>query len=925
MHPRSSYIDLAGQAQALALPRKRLGFFVHAALLCAAGPAVADPAAPALDPALPTSPEAVEFDAGFLPRGGHSQVDLSRFERGNVVLPGTYRADVIINGALMSNRMDVTFAAVDGQASAQPCYDRDLLIRLGVDLLGIQSKTEQAAARGDIAAKQPLPLPAGSFCVDIATYIPGATAGFDTGEQRFTLTVPQLYMRRNARGYVSPESWDSGVPAAMVGYNFNTYSNTYAGRTTTSNYLRLNAGFNLGPWHLRHTGSLTTGGPDGARYQNSDTYVQRDLPQLQSQLMAGQVYTDGSVIDSVRIRGAVLATDDTMLSPTQTGYAPVVRGVAETTAKVTIRQRGVILDQVTVAPGPFVIDDLNPTGYGGDLEVEIAEADGRRKTLRVPYAATPQLLRAGYSRYSLALGQMNEAGLTVKPYITQGALQRGISNQVTGYGGATFAQGYGGLTLGSAVGTPIGAFSLDMTHARTTLPMGSAQSGRSVQLRYNKNFDSGLNFSLGAYRYSTSGYLSVRDAVSLRQLALEGGDPENFERLRSRLQLTINQSLGDSGGQLYLQGEAQNYWNRRANNVNFTLGYTNQWRLLSYTLSAQRYRDLGMRLTDTQVNFSGSIPLGRAMRAPTFNTTLVHNSNGRGSELVGLNGQLGARSQGTYAVSATHYQQDGVSGNANAQYNAPLATFTGSYSQGGGYRSAAFGVSGGIVVHPGGVTLAQTITDTIGIVHAPDAAGAVVDGGSNNIKVDRRGYAVVPYLQPYRLNTVQLDPANIPVDVELKSASENVAPRRGAVVPIKYETESGRSVLIKADQPNGEPLPFGADVYDAQGKSVGVVGQASRLYVRGIADSGTLTVKWGSTANEQCHIDYNLPAQGKQRQRVADAIRASCTGAETRTGTGTGTGTGTVAPPSTTTWKPSAFETMPLLPATHDQEETNPW
>lgn len=915
MHPRSSETGLAGQALALALPRKRMGVFVHAALLCAAGTAVADPAAPAaaLDPASPASPEAVEFDAGFLPRGSHtSQVDLSRYEKGNVVLPGTYRADVIINGGLMSNRMDITFAAVDSGASAQPCYDRDLLIRLGVDLLGIQSKTEQAASHGQIVAARPLPIPEGSFCGDIGQYIPGATASFDTGEQSLILTVPQIYMRRNARGSVSPESWDNGVPAGMVGYDFNTYSNTYGGRTSTSNYLGLNAGLNLGPWHLRHTGSLTTGGPRGVRYQNSDIYVQRDLPKLQSQLLAGQVYTDGSVIDSVRIRGAVLATDDNMLPPTQTGYAPKVRGVAETTAKVIIRQRGVILDQVTVAPGPFVIDDLTPTGYGGDLEVEITEADGRRKTLLVPYAATPQLLRQGYSRYSVSLGQMDDAGLKVKPAITQGALQRGINNRVTGYGGATFAQGYGALTLGSAVGMPIGAFSLDMTQARTTLPTGSPQRGQSVQLRYDKNFDSGLYFSLGAYRYSTRGYLSVRDALALHQWALEGGNPENYDRLRSRLQVSINQPLGKGGGQLYLQGQADNYWNRRANQVNFTLGYMNQWKLLSYTLTAQRQRDVGMHRSDTQITLTASIPLSRAMRAPTFNSSLVNDSNNNSSQLVGLNGQFGAQSQGTYALSAARYQQSGTSGNANAQYNAPLATLTGNYSQSSGYRTASFGMSGGMVVHPGGVTLAQTVTDTIGIVHAPDAAGAVINGASNNIKVDGRGYAVVPYLQPYRLNTVQLDPANIPADVELKSASENVAPHRGAVVPITFETASGRSVLIKVDHPDGGPLPFGADVFDVDGKSVGVVGQASRLYVRGVADRGTLTVKWGSAADEQCHVDYSLPAQGKQRQRVPDAIRASCVG------TGARSGTGSVAPPPSTTWEPSAFETMPLSPATHD-------
>ena len=867
-------INVGIAEESIGIPRKRLALLVRGVLLCASGTAVADPASPAAEPA--TSPEIVQFESGFFPRGAHSgQVDISRFEHGNVVLPGTYRADVIINGGLMSNRMEVTFAAVEGQASAQPCYDRDMLIRLGIDILGIQAKAVRAAQEGETTANNPLPLPEGRFCGDIGRYIPGATASFDMGEQSFTLTVPQLYMRRSARGYVSPESWDNGVPAAMLGYNFNTYSNTYGGRSSTSSYLGLNAGLNIGPWHFRHTGSLLTGGHNGAGYQNNNTYVQRDLPALQSQLLVGQVYTSGDLFESVRLRGAVLATDDSMLPPSQTGYAPVVRGVAETNAKVVIRQRGIVLDQVSVAPGPFVIDDLNPTGYGGDLEVEITEADGRIKTFLVPYAATPMLLREGYNRYAVAIGQVDEIGLSHKPYIAQATLQRGLNNRLTGYGGVTVAQGYAAAQIGSAVNTPVGAFSVDVTHARTVVPNSSTRSGQSVQVRYNKNFDSGTNFALGAYRYSTSGYLSVRDAVLLRQSALNGGDADNFERLRSRMDVSLNQTLGDGNGLLYLQGSAQNYWNRRASTENFTLGYSNQWRLLNYTLSAQRQRDLGTHFTDTQVNFTASIPLGRAARAPTFNTTLVHDSNRNSSALAGVNGTFGEQGQGTYGVSATYYQSSGASGNANVQYSAPLAVMTGSYSQGSGYRSASAGISGGIVVHPGGVTLAQTLTDTIGIVHAPDAAGAGVNSNSN-IKLDRRGYAVVPYLQPYRLNTVELDPKDIPTDVELKTASQNVAPHRGAVVPIKYETESGRVVLIKAERPDGEPLPFGADVFDAEGKSVGVVGQASRLFVRGVGDRGTLIVKWGSAAEDQCHIDYSLPPLTSKRQNAPDAITASC-------------------------------------------------
>ncbi|MEA5667539.1 FimD/PapC N-terminal domain-containing protein, partial [Stenotrophomonas sp. MH1] len=40
----------------------------------------------------------VQFDTEFLVAGGGRNVDISRFERGSVVLPGVYRADLQVNG-----------------------------------------------------------------------------------------------------------------------------------------------------------------------------------------------------------------------------------------------------------------------------------------------------------------------------------------------------------------------------------------------------------------------------------------------------------------------------------------------------------------------------------------------------------------------------------------------------------------------------------------------------------------------------------------------------------------------------------------------------------------------------------------------------------------------------------------------------------
>ncbi|MEP9080019.1 FimD/PapC N-terminal domain-containing protein, partial [Enterobacter hormaechei] len=46
-------------------------------------------------------------------------------------------------------------------------------------------------------------------------------------------TVPQSAMRALPRGYVSPESWESGIPAAWLNYVVNGANNDYRGETRT--------------------------------------------------------------------------------------------------------------------------------------------------------------------------------------------------------------------------------------------------------------------------------------------------------------------------------------------------------------------------------------------------------------------------------------------------------------------------------------------------------------------------------------------------------------------------------------------------------------------------------------------------------------------------------------------------------------------
>lgn len=850
-------------------------------------------AAPAPDPDPAPAPE-VSFDSSFFSTGIGPQVDLSRFEKGNVVLPGTYRGDVKLNNTWQA-RSDILLVAVPGEDNAQPCYDSATLISFGVDLEKVRAQTEDSSLKE---------IPEGRFCGSLGDYIPGASAEFDSGMQELSLSVPQIYINQAARGYVDPSQWDAGINAGVLGYTTNVYRSLGSGQKQTSAYLGLNASLKLGSWHAYTLGSLgwNDGRNGGTHYQNTVAYLQHDIPSLKAQLEVGDTFTPGNFFNSVRLRGVRLYSDERMLPQSLRGYAPVVRGIAETNAHIVIRQRGYIIYDTNVAPGPFAISDLYPTGYGGDLDVEVTEADGRVQRFSVPYSAVAQLLRPGQSLWSAAAGKVEQQNLLDAPNVMQATYQRGLSNLVTGYTGGTLANGYFAAVAGAALNTPVGAFSGDISHASNRTPGQRRTNGTSIGLGYNKNITgTGTNFALAAYRYSTSGYVGLNDAVAMRDAAARGYDADYLSRQRSRIDLNVNQSLGDHFGQVFLQGSRVNHWGPQGRQTNFSAGYGNNWKSLSYNFSAQRTLESSNQigipaigpidqipgapafydspqttgLRDTRYMLTFSLPLGRAARAPMLSTTFNHSRSAGNSSHATVSGLLGPDDRFNYSANVGRSDGGGTNVGVNGQYTGPLAQIGAGYSRGNNYTQLNASASGGVVIHEGGVTLSPQAGDTMGLVHAPDAAGATVSN-SQGAKVDSRGYAVVPNLTPYQLNTITLDPKGADAGLELKSTSVNVAPRLGSVARLSYETSVGRAVMVETTLPNGQPVPFGADVLDTEGNSVGVAGQGSRLFVRDLPDSGTLIVKWGDGGAESCQIDVQLPAAVKGQQSALQTAQAAC-------------------------------------------------
>ncbi|GJG98152.1 fimbria/pilus outer membrane usher protein [Cupriavidus pauculus] len=820
-------------------------------MLAEGGPAFC--ATPAADTA-PLVAE-VQFNHDFLQKDASLSLDISRFNKGNIAAPGRYRAEVFVNDLWIGN-VDVLLRQHGADmANVVPCLDRAMLDRFGVDFTKLDD-----AALAEIESTE---------CLDVARLIPGASAIFDNGEQRLVVSVPQAAMLRNARGYVDPKFWDDGINAARLQYNANVYRADYSGNSYMQSYVSVNAGFNVGPWRFNHMGSYSHVDTLGGTYQALQTNLKRSIASFKSQLTIGDGFTDGQLFDSVGFRGAQLASDDRMYPESQRGYAPTVRGIASTTARVQIRQNGNVIYETTVQPGAFEIDDLYATGYGGDLEVLVTEADGSVHVTKVPYAAAVNALRPGVTRFSVTGGQYRNSNTAIHPFLVQATIQHGFSNLITGYAGLTLAEHYASGLVGIALNTDIGAVGADITYARANLAHQPDRSGQSYRISYTKLVPAtNTNLTLAAYRYSTQGYLGLADAMSLRDLDSQHLAQGMTGIQRGRLQLTLNQALPLGWGSLYFSGSTQDYWNRSGRDTQFTLGYNNSYRRISYGLAASREYNLGQNKWVNRVMLTAGLPLGSAAHAPYAVTSLERIATGATNLRESVSGTLGEDNRFTYGINAARTFGGGVNaataGGANATYVSRLATLNASVSAGTNYTQVSAGLAGGVVAYSDGVVFAPVMGETIAVVEAKDAAGAQVLSAAG-LRVDPWGRAIAANMIPFARNQIELDPKGLPMSVQLKSTTMLTNPTAGAVTRAKFETENlGQATLIRASLVNGKPLPFGAIVLDAHGQQIGVVGQGSKILANLRESSGDLVVKWGQEQASRCGFSFNFPDAGPE-------------------------------------------------------------
>ncbi|SUC35201.1 Outer membrane usher protein fimD precursor [Providencia rustigianii] len=269
------------------------------------------------------------YNEGFL-LGNAKDISIDNLSEDQVT-PGNWFVDLYLNNEFIYNR-EVKFYKND-KGKVVPCLTKD-------DVASFNIKPEYLSL-----------ITSGGECENLYTLSKDVDISLKQDILRLDILIPQIMVEHYARGSVPINALNEGIPAFFMNYYLNGYSSRSHGENTHSAYGNISAGLNLGLFRFRHQSNLQYNQDNKFEHESIRTYVQRAIPQIESELTLGQSFTNGNLFDSFSYTGAELATDNRMRPQSMQGFAPTVRGVANSNARVRVIQNGFVIYETNVSPG----------------------------------------------------------------------------------------------------------------------------------------------------------------------------------------------------------------------------------------------------------------------------------------------------------------------------------------------------------------------------------------------------------------------------------------------------------------------------------------------------------------------------------------------------------------------------------------------
>ncbi|HAV9765833.1 TPA: fimbrial biogenesis outer membrane usher protein [Escherichia coli] len=762
----------------------------------------------------------------YLSDGEHSKdIDINSVINNSGVAPGVYSVDIFINNEGVEYNKDIDFKLSEGDVYASLSYND--LVRWGVNAPHLDENKE----------------------VRISNILNGATEKFDINKKRLYITIPQVYLKENSWFNTPPGTWNTGIPSILTSYYYTAQKNNLGNKVLQSDFLLLKNTLNLGGWQARYDGSFIKNTGMNNKWNLNHAYIQRDFDFLQgSSFSFGRNVLSGDLFDPFVFEGVQIHSEDKMLKPNLRNYGPVIKGVAYSNAVVSVKQFGSIIYQTSVPPGIFELNDFTAPS-AGEVQVEIKEENGSIRKYNQTIASVPIFQRAGRFRYNIGLGKY------YNPYKKAGDSEFFTGSAIIGlpsftiYNGALISDNYCSVVFGfGGLFEQVGAVSFDVTNTLAHYNHDNRKNGYIFSTRYNKSLE------------NTSINIVSKKHINKHSTSFEeyqnNTEKNNFtHRIKQEDSVSLMHNFTSMDwGQLTLSANRTDYWKKKteyylSGNYSVPLKYANIGISLNMISSTSN---------DKSITFSLDIPLRNISSQYNghMSSRYLVNKNNSGGQ-ISFNSNILNNSL-SYNITNYTYNNENYFG-ANAVYKTQIAELKGGYSHQENSSRLTYGATGGLTIHPMGITLSKNLS--------PDNAYALVQTKNtnnvsiknrNNISTDMFGFAVIPNLTPYQENSISLDVNSVANDVEFKRTNAKVIPSKGALVYLPFSANMGRKALFTLYDKNKKAIPLGAiATINKDGDVIsGIVADQGQVYLTGLSEHGEINVTWNK--EQSCTYNYSL-------------------------------------------------------------------
>jgi outer membrane usher protein FimD/PapC len=650
--------------------------------------------------------------------------------------------------------------------------------------------------------------------------------------------------------------YQKGGTGGLFNYEVLGQNSQFADKASSYYATNTELGFNAGDWIVRSRQSFTMQN-ETRNFQSLYTYAQKTFVPYKSTLQAGQINIRNSVFPGTAVTGMQVVPDAGLQGKDLGGTT--VEGIAQSQARVEVRQAGALIHTSLVPAGPFKLQNVQVLNGFTDLDVRIIETSGEQRSFTISAASLGNVSMSAPG-YSFALGKVRtfENGEMESPMVATGSGGWLLSpSSKVSSGLLLSSNNYQAMawTLDSSL-NPSTSVSFRNTVSRSgEEDVTGTQASASLNTSLAKNLSVGINITR-----QTRGFRDLLDTTQVQAPGYTDGLSEQ------QYGVSIGWSDELLGGITTGYSTSSTFDGRSTRQVNAawsknfkhaTVSF-NVERSLGGTSQDDDYLDRGRRTTNnddgTAMYLTVSVPLGgnRSMRS--------YANKRNGNTRFGATFDDNSSDLATYSINAetdTLSKEKDFSGNVN--FLPRYAQVNLGYSRSGPDSTSYSGqVRGGVAVHDQGVTFSPyQLADTFGVAKVGSVGGVKLNTPSGPVWTDPWGNAVIPQLNAYQDTRVEIDTKSLPRNVDIQNGFKSVSVGRGAVSKINFPVVTSRRALLRVTDAQGQIIGKGNSVLDSKGNFVTTVVDDGKVFLSNGQLEEALIVSLGE--GKSCAVKYELP------------------------------------------------------------------